>query len=237
MILSRDSIISSSAEKSSHSDHTPTPQPPQTRRLFPFTTRTTDNYSNIYFVDQLQLFTCGYEGGVFHSAQDGVTIKFPRGAVPESSPPITIEFGVALNGPFEFPTDHMNPVSPFVWLCTDRPGFVFRKPVEIIIPHSLLLDKAQSKNLTFLKANHREGEDEYEFVECADKKRFKARSSYGILYTTHTCFLCIAYNDIVSELSTAKITYCLVKVIPKNPGVTFNIVVCIAYFLETCMEV
>lgn len=236
MIVSRESPVPSSAEKpSSHSNLTSTSQP-ETKRLFPYTTRTTDSYSSVYFVGQLQVFTCGYEGGVFHSAQNGITVKFPCGAVPEASPPITIEFGVALNGPFEFPPD-TKPVSPFVWLCTDRPGYIFNKPVEIILPHFLILDKTDGERLTFMKADHREADDEYEFKECLDKKRFKARGSYGVLNTTHTCFLCVAQKDSISQLSITKAKYCLVKIVPKQLGLTFNIVFCVAYFLETCMEV
>ena len=236
---SRGSITSISAgnQRSSQSDHTPTTQPEaaqQTRRLFPYTTRPTDGYSNVYFVDQLQVFTCGYEGGVFHSAQSGVTIKFPYGAVPEASPPITIEFGVALNGPFEFPPD-FKPVSPFIWLCTNNPHFVFRKPVEVTIPHFLTLDKTDNDKLTFMKANHRDVDDEYEFKECTEKKKFKAHNSYGVLLTTHTCFLCIAWKS--AELAITKINYCLMKVVPRTLGISFKIVFCVTYFLEACMEV
>ena len=224
---------SSSVSIPSLPGHSPLP-PVNTKRLFPCTTRTTDGYPNVYFVDLLQVFTCDSDGGVFHSPQHGVTVKIPSGAIPDSSPPITFEFGIALNGPFEFPPD-VKPISPFVWLCTDTPGFVFQRLVEVTVPHFISLHQSDCEKLAFMKANHREADDEYVFRECSEKMKFKARSNHGVLLTAHTCFLCIAWK--LPENVITRANFCLMKVMPKFPDHNFNIFFCFTFFLETCMEV
>ena len=230
---SSSSQLSTSSEPSITSSNPGTPVPIQPRQLHPHTTIPTNSFPNVYFVDPIQVFRCGYEGGLFHSVPNGITIKFPRGAVPENHPLINVQFGVVLNGPFEFP-DESKPISPFVWFCTDIADFTFQKPVEIVLPHFLNADQSDCRKLAFMKASHNTSGD-YIFKECTDTTKFRSRISHGVLLTTHTCFLCIAMK--VSEVAMTKTNYCLVKVTPKNMDAMFNISFCVTYFLETCMEV
>ena len=66
-----------------------------------------------------------------------------------------IEVGVMLTGPFVFP-QNIRPISPIIWICI-RNEATLCKPVEIILPHILKLDTADSNKLglRFMKANHR----------------------------------------------------------------------------------
>ena len=211
------------------------------KRIFPYTTRpiplssTQSNFSNVHFLDPIQVFTVGSDGGVFHSALNDITIKFPKGAVPESSLPVTVQFGVALNGPFDIPVGK-KPVSPFMWFCTDVPNFVFHTPVEITMPHYISLTESDSNKLKFMKAKHEEGDkDDFLFKDCTDPMRFKARSNHGVLLTKHSDFLCITAE--ISESTIMKANYCLMKVTPKACDNVFKVYFIVTYFLQTCMEV
>ena len=157
----------------SASSSTPTPVLPL-KRISPYTTRpissscTQSNFSNVHFLDPIQVFTVQSDGGVFHSAMNDITIKFPKGAVPESSPPVTVQFGVALNGPFDIPVGK-KPVSPFMWFCTYVPNFVFHTPVEITMPHYISVTESDCSKLKFMKAKHEEGDnDDFLFKDCTD---------------------------------------------------------------------
>ena len=211
------------------------------RRLLPYTTRpissssTQSRLSNVDFIDPIQVFTVESDGGVFHSAQNDITIKFPRGAVPDNSPPVTVQFGVALNGPFDVP-DGKKPVSPFMWFCTDVPNFVFHRSIEIVMPHYISLSESDCNKLKFMKAQHKDGDnDDFLFKDCTDPMRFKARSNHGVLLTKHSCFLCIAAK--ISESMVMNANYCLMKVTPKVCDKVFKLYFIATYFLQTCMEV
>ncbi|CAI8056471.1 hypothetical protein GBAR_LOCUS30773 [Geodia barretti] len=111
----------------------------------------------------------------------------------------TVDVGVALFGPFQFP-EGLRPVSPVFWVCVrDNPNFRFSKPVTVTIPHFLNLendDEIQSLGLTFLKAGHnKNAEGLYEFQPTEGEINFQPFQTFGILQNSHFCSLCITCRD------------------------------------------
>ena len=199
--------------------------------------------SGVHFVDSLKVIACGPEGGVFHSKSNNVTITFPKGAIPSGMHFVNIEFGVALLGPFDM-ADHdscgdMNPVSPFVWICTDVTDFTFSKPITIFMPHFISCDTQQDcESLVFMKGDHRlvDEEGRFQFRECDGISKFRLRNMKGSLTTQHCCFLCICSK--VPSISISKANYCLMMVMPRQSDLErFEVIFCITYFLQTCIEV
>ncbi|CAI8001530.1 hypothetical protein GBAR_LOCUS3210 [Geodia barretti] len=88
----------------------------------------------------------------YNDKSNNLRLDIPRGAIPAGEN-FTIDFGVALFGPFQFP-EGLRPVSPVFWICVrDQRNFQFSKPVTVSIPHFLNLenhDEIQSLGLTFL---------------------------------------------------------------------------------------
>ena len=102
---------------------------------------------------------CTCQGIEYNDEWNDFTLKIPQGAIPEGES-LTIDIGVALYGPFQYP-EGLRPVSPVFWICVgDKNYFHFLKPVEVTIPHFLTLDgeeDVQSLGLTFLKGEHEMG--------------------------------------------------------------------------------
>ncbi len=190
--------------------------------------------ASVPFLDPIASIKCDSSGGVYHDQVHDFSIRIPKGAIPEGAP-ITIEIGVTLYGPFQFPTD-LKPCSPIVWLCVrNREDFEFKRPVEISLPHYLDVtsqDDVSTLQMTFLKANHALNVNSpYKFDEADGTATFEVQSSQGTLSTNHFCFLCVAAN--LTPKDTAKVNYCLVQVQPSPMEVHF----CVAYFLRTCIQV
>ena len=197
---------------------------------------TTD--SSVPFMDPLDIIHCTSNGGVYYNPVHDFTVRIPEGAISKGAS-VTIEIGVALYGPFQFP-DGTQPVSPIVWLCVQQEGhYQFLKPVEVVLPHYLHVTTADDSTLLhFLKAGHHMNENEqYQFQFTSGKVCFPIHETYGTLSTNHFCFLCIALRT-VSQERTAKAKFCLISVIPdpiSEPS--WTIYFCVCYFLQTCMEV
>ena len=157
-------------------------------------------------------------GGVkFFSKSNDFTLDIPRGAVPENER-LTLDVGVALFGPFQFP-EGLRPVSPVFWVCVrDNSTFQFSKPVTVTIPHFLSLrsdEDVQSLGLTFLKAKHTKNmEGMYEFCEIDGAMKFQTSSKFGVLKTRHFCSLCIACRDTPECLN--KTQFCMTSLLPKS---------------------
>ena len=156
-------------------------------------------------------------GVKFFSKSNDFTLDIPRGAVPENER-LTLDMGVALFGPFQFP-EGLRPVSPVFWVCVrDNSTFHFSKPVTVTIPHFLSLrsdEDVQSLGLTFLKAKHNKNmEGMYEFYETDGDMNFQASSVFGVLETSHFCSLCIACRDTLECLN--KTQFCMTSLLPKS---------------------
>ena len=242
------SLVSSQPQPTAHL--TPPTAPSrlsiESRSIYPHTTKSPSascsgiDLSTVHFVDSLDVITCGLAGGVFHSKSNSVTITLPEGAIPHGTPPMTFEFGVALAGPFDMPNDSdVRPVSPFIWICCDTPGFEFRKPISVIMPHFISCDSEQDcKELTFMKADRTDFDREgrFQFMRCdAALSSFKPRTMEGTFLTQRSGFLCICSRS--PDIAVSKANYCLMMVMPSRPQERYEVTFCITYLLETCMEV
>ena len=163
------------------------------------------------------LSDCTSEGRKFIDDVNDFSLEIPEGAIPEGER-LTVDVGVALFGPFQFP-EGLRPVSPVFWVCVrDNPNFQFSKPVTVTIPHFLDLDNdedIQSLGLTFLKAEHNKNSDGlYEFQPTSGEMDFRSLAKHGILQTTHFCSLCIACKDIPDVWEKTK--FCITAVLPNS---------------------
>ena len=155
------------------------------------------------------------QGRPFTDKVNDFSLEIPDGAIPEGMR-LTVDVGVALFGPFQFP-EGLRPVSPVFWVCVrDHENFEFSKPVTVTIPHFLELendDDIQSFGLTFLKADHKMSEGQYKFQPLNGKMDFKTSKRFGVLQTTHFCSLCIASRDTAEVLT--KTCFCITSVLPR----------------------
>ena len=156
------------------------------------------------------------KGVRYYDESNNLKLDIPRGAIPVGEN-FTIDFGVALFGPFQFP-EGLRPVSPVFWVCVrDQRNFQFPKPVTVSIPHFLNLendDEIQSLGLTFLKAEHnRNTKGLYEFKPTEGESVFEPCKQFGVLKTTHLCSLCIVCRDTPECLRMAH--FCTTAVLPK----------------------
>ena len=161
------------------------------------------------------LFRCSSKRMKFVDNANDFSLEIPDGAIPEGKA-LTVDIGVALQGPFQFP-EGLRPASPIFWVCVrDLPNFEFSKPVTVTIPHFLNIknyNDIQSLNLTFLKADHETNSEQlYEFHHTDGTMVFEPYKKYGVLQTTHFCSLCIACRDIPECLE--KTSFCINAVLP-----------------------
>ena len=157
-----------------------------------------------------------HEGREFTDWTNDFSLEITEGAIPEGER-LTIDVGVALFGPFQFP-EGLRPVSPVFWVCVrDNPNFQFSKPVTVTIPHFLHLENdedIQSLGLTFLKADHNKNSHKlYEFQPTDGEMEFEPSQKFGILKTTHFCSLCLTCRDRPDVLT--KTSFCITSVLPK----------------------
>ena len=161
------------------------------------------------------LSDCTSEGRKFTDDVNDFSLEILEGAIPEGER-LTIDVGVALFGPFQFP-EGLRPVSPMFWVCVrDNPNFQFSKPVKVTIPHFLNLENDEnikSLGLTFLKANHNtDPKRVLNFLPTDGKIHFQPSSKFGVLQTNHFCSLCIACKDKPEVLTNTD--FCKISVIP-----------------------
>jgi len=193
--------------------------------------------SLVPYMDPVEVVMCDSKGGVFYSSTHDFGFAIPEGAIPEGDS-INIEVGVTLTGPFDFPQGS-KPVSPIVRLCVQQqPNYQFLKPVEVVLPHYLDLTSEEDSSelqIGFMKAGHTLNDNqEYKFQKV-DLSNAHFKHEYGIILTNHFCFLCIG-NGVTCK-DTAEACFYLVgyqKLL--NPS-EWKVYFCVAYFLETCVEV
>ena len=195
--------------------------------------------------DHMTLITtlsdCTSEGRKFTDDVNDFSLEVPEGAIPEGER-LTVDVGVALFGPFQFP-EGLRPVSPVFWVCVrDNPNFQFSKPVTVTIPHFFDLENdedIQSLGLTFLKAEHNKNSKElYEFQPTDGEMEFNSVKTYAILKATHFCSLCIAAKDIPKTVK--KSWFCITAVLPEysaSVGGRVNAYFFVTFLnLKTCLK-
>ena len=187
------------------------------------------------------LSDCTSEGRKFTDDVNDFSLEIPEGAIPEGER-LTIDVGVALFGPFQFP-EGLRPVSPVFWACVhDNPNFIFSKPVTVTIPHFLDLENdgdIKSLGLTSLKANHNKNSDGlYEFQPTDGDMDFKSVKTHAILKSTHFCYLCITAKDIPETLNNP--WFCITAVLPEysaSVGGRVNAYFFVTFLnLKTCLK-
>ena len=185
------------------------------------------------------LSDCNSEGKQFTNEANDFSLEIPQGAIPEGER-LTVDVGVALSGPFQFP-EGLRPVSPVFWACVrDNAKFQFSKPVTVTIPHFLDLENDEdikSLGLTFLKANHSKNSDGlYQFRPTDGEMDFEPSQTFGVLNTTHFCSLCIACRDRPDVLT--RTSFCITSVLPQcaTIGKKQNAFFFITFYnLRTCL--
>ena len=102
------------------------------------------------------LADCTSGGRSYYDEHNDFRLEIPEGAILKGER-VTIDIGVALYGPFQYPKG-LRSVSPVFWACVRGcENFRFLKPVKITIEHCLRLDRhtdTHSLGLTFLKGDH-----------------------------------------------------------------------------------
>ncbi len=181
----------------------------------------------VQFTDHLQVIKVDSTGGEFEYKPHQVFLTVPGGAVATSA---SIEIGVALQGEFVFDKD-TKPFSPVVMVRMFE-GSPVKTRVKLTIPHCLTLADNDS-NPTVLEAIRRKGRLVFSKVK-GNIRGGKATFSLMLSKSTSS-YYCIGCKTTPSTVSSTN--YCIVKVIPKTSESIWHLVVCISYFLQTCIEV
>ena len=181
---------------------------------------------------------CNCDGITYTIEDHDITLRIPEGAV-EQGKVVHFDIGVAMYGPFIFPEDSQ-PISPIVWLCQLEEDVELKKPFELILPHYLIgltVDQLHLHHVRFAKARHDRLTD-YKFKELCDIRPYfvtRESKSYGVLKSTHCCYLCIKAKKTPELLKDC--TYCLARVKSLVANQVHSVYFIASYFLKTCIEV
>ena len=200
----------------------------------------TQSYLPTWFTPVASLLECTHHGRTYWDDTNDFGLEIPAGAIPEGVT-LSIDIGVALYGPFQFPQG-LRPASPVFWICVRQLEFSeFEKPITVTLPHffSLNQDKdAESLGLTFLKARHERNQDQlYEFQPLTDGVVcFNPCKKSGVLQTTHFCSLCVSCKDAMEVIRMA--SFCVSAVVPKTVAIDESSYAdfYITFLLKTCLS-
>ena len=183
---------------------------------------------------------CDSSGCMYVNTKYDISLHIPVGAIPKGMV-IIMKVGILSNlqarqSPFGFP-EGRKPISPVVWLCAD-PDISFLKPFEVTLPHYLdCTNEEQCNKLRFLKAHHdRTVDGHYQFEPANGEAIFKPHISYGILSTTHCCFLCIQ-NEKFTEQNRPSPIFALSTFTCCTGEHSWKVYLCVTYLLDNCIEV
>ena len=209
----------------------PTSGPP----IDPYNTR---EYIPTCFTPVATLSQCTHDGRWYYDEHNDFGLEIPAGTISEGES-ITIDIGVALYGPFQYP-EGLRPVSPVFWVCVrDRKDFQFLKPVKLTIPHCLNLnshDDIESLGLIFLKGDHEMNPQQmYQFQQAEGDVLIEPLKKYGVIKTTHFCSQCIAGQ--VTEELMKKASFCISAVLPTTISGTESAYFFITFLLKSCLDV
>ena len=183
------------------------------------------------------LSQCTHDGRRYYDERNDFGLEIPAGAIPEGES-ITIDIGVALYGPFQYP-EGLRPMSPVFWVCVrDQKDFQFLKPVKVTIPHCLNLgshDDIESLGLIFLKGDHEMNPQQMYQFQQAEDVLIEPLKEYGVTQTTHFCSLCISGQ--FTEEFIKKARFCISAVFPPTIYGEDSAYFFITFFLKTCLNV
>ena len=184
------------------------------------------------------LSQCTHDGRRYYDEHNDFGLEIPAGAIPEGES-ITIDIGVALYGPFQYP-EGLRPVSPVFWVCVrDKSDFKFLKPVKLTIPHCLDLkqyDDIESLGLSFLKGDHEmKPQQMYQFQPAEGDVLIEPLKTHAVIKITHFCSLCFSCKE-RRDLFEKEI-FCLYSVIPYkiSPDQLSDAYFFITLRLKTCL--
>ena len=181
------------------------------------------------------LSQCTGDGRRYYDEANEFCLEIPEGAIPEGET-ITIDIGVALHGPFQYP-EGLRPVFAVFWLCVR--GKKFLKPVKVTIPHFLNLenhDDIESLGMTILKGAHELNSEQLHKFKKAEGNLFvEPLKKCGVLQMTHFCSLCIS-SEISRRLAGMEV-FCLSAVVPHkfSPSQSSYAYFFVTYMLPTCL--
>ena len=191
------------------------------------------------FTPVATLSQCTHDGRWYYDEHNDFGLEIPAGAIPEGES-ITIDIGVALYGPFQYP-EGLRPVSPVFWVCArDQKDFQFLKSVKVTIPHCLDLkqyDDIESLGPTFLKGDHEMNPQQmYQFQQAKGDVLIEPLKKYSVIQTTHFCSLCLSCKDTMKLIEKAH--FCLYSVIPRviSPDEPSFAYFLITFLLKTCLK-
>ena len=199
----------------------------------------TSEYIPKCFTPVATLSQCTHDGRRYYDEHNNFGLEIPAGAISEGAS-ITIDIGVALYGPFQYP-EGLRLVSPVFWLCVrDRKDFQFLKPVKLTIPHCLNLkshDDIESLGLTFLKGDHEMNSQQmYQLQQAEGNVLIEPLKEYGVIETTHFCSRCLSCKETPEFFEKAN--FCMCSVIPEMflPGQSLHAYFFIILVLPTCLK-
>ena len=196
----------------------------------------TQSYLPTWFTPVTSHLECTHHGMSYHDENNDFKLEIPEGAIAEGVT-LSIDIGVALYGPFQFPQD-LRPVSPVFWVCVRQLQFFqFLKPVIVTLPHFLSLkdqDDIKALGLTFLKAKHeRNPHQMYEFHQAGGTVYFEPLKKCGVFKTTHLCSLCISCKDTMEAIKKAN--FCISAIIPQTIASSYADFY-LTFLLKTCLS-
>ena len=205
----------------------------------PIDPHNTREYIPTCFTPVATLSQCTHDGRPpYYDEHNDFGLEIPAGAIPEGES-ITIDIGVALYGPFQYP-EGLRPVSPVFWICVrDRKDFQFLKPVKLNIPHCLDLkqyDDIESLGLSFLKGDHEmKPQLIYQFQQTEGDVLIEPLKIHASIKITHFCSLCFSCKE-RRDLFEKEI-FCLYSVIPWkiSPDLPSDAYFFITLRLKTCL--
>ena len=149
---------------------------------------------------------CNSEVRSYYNEENDFRLVIPEGAIPVGDS-ITIDIGVALFGPFQYPPN-IRPVSPVFWVSVrGHQNYRFLKPLRVTIEHCLNLsgcDDAEivDVGLQFMKACPAPNTSgKYVFLSAAEDQDFLTQSFHGSLMDRFTavCICASATPDTVRQ--------------------------------------
>ena len=200
----------------------------------------TGEYIPECFTPVATLPQCTHDGRRYYDKHNDFGLEIPAGAIPEGET-ITIDVGVALHGPFQYP-EGLRPVSPVFWVCVrDQKNFQFLKTVKVTIPHCLNLeshDDIESLALTFLRGDHEIGPYQMcTFQQAEGDVLIEPLKKYGVFQSTHFCSLCISSQ--ATKEFIQKAMFCISALTPPSIPVTDSATAYffVTFLLKTCLNV
>ena len=182
------------------------------------------------FLQPLEVLSFDHMGAKYRNEGMGVMIEIPEGAVEEGMV-VTIKVGIALHGPFNYPTN-VHPISPVLLLCPEKEIHLL-KPIKIVLPH--IMDSLQEDEVMLLKAHHFNG-CSFTPIKSESMMLFKQkRFNYCLFSINHFCYMCIGRDRSKSEAE--KFGYDLTCVVPKVCKKSDKIFIYLSFNMEPCIKV